>query len=78
MDISPARYGASLQGKLDGVGQEQLDAAHRDHDVQAILSWLDRGTHQIDHRVQRWFCKEELDAVPIPSPHRRAINALLL
>ena len=34
--------------------------------------------HQIDHRVQRWFRKGELDAVPIPSPHRRAINALLV
>jgi len=34
--------------------------------------------HQIDHRVQHWFRKEELDAVPIPSPHRRAINALML
>jgi A/G-specific adenine glycosylase len=33
--------------------------------------------YQIDHRAQRWFCKQELDAVPIPSPHRRAINALM-
>jgi A/G-specific adenine glycosylase len=32
--------------------------------------------HHIDHRVQRWFRREELNAVPIPSPHRRAINAL--
>jgi A/G-specific adenine glycosylase len=31
---------------------------------------------QIDHRGQRWFRKKELDAIPIPSPHRRAINAL--
>jgi A/G-specific adenine glycosylase len=34
--------------------------------------------HHIDHRVQRWFRKEELNAVPIPSPHRRAINALMV
>lgn len=27
-------------------------------------------------RFQRWFRKEELNAIPIPSPHRRAINAL--
>jgi A/G-specific adenine glycosylase len=32
---------------------------------------------QIDHRVQRWFRKRELNATPIPSPHRRAINALI-
>jgi A/G-specific adenine glycosylase len=32
--------------------------------------------HQIDHRVQRWFRKEELDAIPIPPPHRRTIDHL--
>jgi len=32
--------------------------------------------HHVDPRVQRWFRKEELNAIPIPSPHRRAINAL--
>jgi A/G-specific adenine glycosylase len=32
--------------------------------------------HHVDPRVQRWFGKEELNAIPIPSPHRRAINAL--
>jgi len=31
--------------------------------------------HHVDPRVQRWFRKEELNAIPIPSPHRRAINA---
>jgi A/G-specific adenine glycosylase len=34
--------------------------------------------HHIDHPVQRWFRKEELNAVPIPSPHRRAIDALMV
>jgi A/G-specific adenine glycosylase len=33
--------------------------------------------HQIDHRVQRWFRKSELNTIPIPSPHRRAIADLL-
>jgi A/G-specific adenine glycosylase len=32
---------------------------------------------QIDKRVQRWFSKAQRDTAPIPSPHRRAINALL-
>jgi A/G-specific adenine glycosylase len=32
---------------------------------------------QIDHRVQHWFHKSELDTIPIPSPHRRAIADLL-
>jgi A/G-specific adenine glycosylase len=32
--------------------------------------------HHVDPRVQRWFRREELNAIPIPSPHRRAINAL--
>ena len=36
-----------------------------------------RRTCQIDPRVQHWFRKEELNAIPIPSPHRRAINALM-
>jgi A/G-specific adenine glycosylase len=31
----------------------------------------------IDHRCQRWFRKHELDAIPIPSPHRRALIDLL-
>ena len=45
--------------------------------------------HQITLRVfarppaqkqpnQRWFSLRELDSIPIPSPHRRAINAVLL
>jgi A/G-specific adenine glycosylase len=37
--------------------------------------YRERAQH-IDHRVQRWFRKEELKAIPIPSPHRRVINAL--
>jgi A/G-specific adenine glycosylase len=32
--------------------------------------------HHLDRRVQHWFHKEELNAIPIPAPHRRAINAL--
>jgi len=32
--------------------------------------------HHVDPSVRRWFRKEELNAIPIPSPHRRAINAL--
>ena len=32
---------------------------------------------KIDKRVHRWFSKAQLDTAPIPSPHRRAINALL-
>jgi len=32
--------------------------------------------HHVDPTVQRWFRKEELNAIPIPSPHRRAIDAL--
>ena len=30
------------------------------------------------HPSQRWFPADALHAIPIPSPHRRAINALLL
>jgi A/G-specific adenine glycosylase len=28
-------------------------------------------------RTRRWFSKHELDSIPMPSPHRRAIRALL-
>lgn len=36
-----------------------------------------RRAHRIDQRVQQWFPKSELNAIPIPSPHRRAIANLL-
>jgi hypothetical protein len=36
-----------------------------------------RRAHRIDHRVQGWFRKSELDTIPIPSPHRRALTHLL-
>ena len=32
--------------------------------------------HHVDPGIQRWFRKEDLNATPIPSPHRRAINVL--
>src|SRR4030095_8155849 len=32
---------------------------------------------EIDTGSQRWFPRDALDAIPIPSPHRRAINALI-
>jgi A/G-specific adenine glycosylase len=32
---------------------------------------------RIDHPLQRWFHKHELGALPIPSPHRRALIDLL-
>ena len=36
-----------------------------------------RRAYRIDQRVQRWFRKNELDTIPIPSPHRRALIDLL-
>jgi A/G-specific adenine glycosylase len=32
---------------------------------------------KIDNRHERWFPIDKLDSIPIPSPHRRAITALL-
>jgi A/G-specific adenine glycosylase len=32
---------------------------------------------KIDNRTQRWFSKAELASIPIPSPHRRAIEQLI-
>ncbi len=32
--------------------------------------------HSIEKRMQRWFSKNSLDSIPIPSPHRRAIAAI--
>lgn len=32
--------------------------------------------HRINHGVQRWFSKSEVNSIPIPSPHRRAIEQL--
>jgi len=33
--------------------------------------------HKIGPVASRWFSKHELDSIPMPSPHRRAIRALL-
>jgi len=33
---------------------------------------------QIETRAQRWFPLRQLNSIPIPAPHRRAIDALLL
>jgi adenine-specific DNA glycosylase len=33
---------------------------------------------KIDKQTQRWFSRGELDSIPIPSPHRRAIAQLLI
>src|SRR6266487_6996366 len=74
MDISSARYSTSLQGKLDVAWQEQLDAAHRDRDFQAILSWLDGGTHQIDHRP----IHQCLDRALLKQPHPAVRNRVQL
>ena len=46
-------------------------------DHRVSLQVFSSRTGQIDKRVQRWFSKAELDTVPMPSPHRRAIHALL-
>ena len=32
---------------------------------------------KVDNRTQRWFSRSELASIPIPSPHRRAIEQLL-
>jgi A/G-specific adenine glycosylase len=32
---------------------------------------------EVDTSSQRWFLTSELDTIPIPSPHRRALSALL-
>ena len=42
-----------------------------------VLRIFLRHRHRIDNCSQRWFSSEELDRIPIPSPHRRAIVDLL-
>jgi A/G-specific adenine glycosylase len=34
-------------------------------------------SRRIDRRCQRWFPTRDLESIPIPSPHRRAVAALL-
>ncbi len=34
-------------------------------------------SRKIDNRRARWFSRRELESIPIPSPHRRAIEQLL-
>jgi hypothetical protein len=33
--------------------------------------------YKIDNRRARWFSRRRLQSIPIPSPHRRAIEQLL-
>ena len=33
--------------------------------------------HRVRKQTQRWFSRHELDSIPMPSPHRRALMALL-
>ncbi len=36
-----------------------------------------KSPHKIDNDRQRWFSTRDLESIPIPSPHRRAVAALL-
>ncbi|HET9857746.1 MAG TPA: hypothetical protein VFP99_07900 [Chthoniobacterales bacterium] len=36
-----------------------------------------RCSHKARKQTRRWFSRRELDSIPIPSPHRRALMALL-
>jgi A/G-specific adenine glycosylase len=45
---------------------------------QITLQVFRRPSHEITGLRQRWFSRRELSTIPIPSPHRRAINALLI
>lgn len=41
------------------------------------LKVFPRSATLVDKQSQRWFSKRALDSIPIPSPHRRAITALV-
>jgi A/G-specific adenine glycosylase len=41
------------------------------------LNLVPRPWHQVDNRSQCWFAVEALDSIPLPAPHRRAINSVL-
>jgi A/G-specific adenine glycosylase len=36
-----------------------------------------RRSHRVRKQTQRWFSRHELESIPMPSPHRRALMALL-
>jgi A/G-specific adenine glycosylase len=44
---------------------------------QVTLNVFPEPRHKIDSRKHRWFTVDAIDAIPIPSPHRRAIRSLL-
>ena len=64
--------------KSKPVGQSVLNVSefHFTHHriTLAIIGTLRRACANAS---QRWFCLNELDALPMPSPHRRALNQLL-
>jgi A/G-specific adenine glycosylase len=41
------------------------------------LNVFPKPRHQVDHRSQRWFAIKALDWIPLPAPHRRAIDSVL-
>jgi A/G-specific adenine glycosylase len=41
------------------------------------LQVFDRPPRKIDNRQERWFRLRQLESIPLPSPHRRALMALL-
>jgi A/G-specific adenine glycosylase len=41
------------------------------------LNIIPKPWHRVDKRSQRWFAMKALASIPLPAPHRRAINSVL-
>jgi len=65
LDLSSKRNGAIYKSTFPFTN-------HR-----VTLQIFRRRERKIDSPRKRWFSFRELDSIPIPSPHRRAIDALL-
>jgi len=68
--------------KLDGLGPSSLRrpvyvSSFPFTHHQVTLRVFRQPVREINPSSQRWFLTDALDAIPIPSPHRRALTALL-
>jgi A/G-specific adenine glycosylase len=85
LEKSPARWRGMWilpPVKLDGLKPSSLrhpicTAVFPFTNHRITLRVFRRRSHKARKKTERWFSRHELDSIPMPSPHRRALMALL-
>jgi A/G-specific adenine glycosylase len=63
--------------KLDRFNRSSFESVFPFTNHRITLRVFRQRPRKIDNRRQRWFSRRQLASIPIPSPHRRAIEQLL-